>query len=502
MPTRFRTSNQSYHAATHHSTFALAPELRSDSQLTYEDIPRSENAKREDLRLLRVKKWLDDLVRPSDLSDADYATFVRYCSEFFLDSGNLWRKDSHGAHKIVATPDRRLQIIRAAHDDIGHKMIFATKALIALRFWWPNVKADIAWFIRTCHYCQLRQTRNLLIPPTVATPAPLFAKVYIDTMHMPASGGYRYLVQGRCSLAYYPEFRMLRKENARTLGDWVFEDIICRWGSLAEIVTDNGPAFIAALEYLAKRYHIRHIRISGYNSRANGLVERAHFDVRQSLYKAVDGDESKWSLGAHTVFWAERVTVRRRMGCSPYFVITGSHPLLPLDISEATYLQPPPDSILSSTDLIARRAIALQKRSGDLQVLFSKVYEARLEAAKRFEIVHKRTIRDYNFTRGDLVLMRNTQIEKSLDRKMRPRYLGPLIVIARNFGGAYVLCELDGSVLHRPIAAFRVLPYLARKSILLPPNFADIDADRLRQLQTTAEVDEDMYEPDIEPEDD
>jgi hypothetical protein len=108
------------------------------------------------------------------------------------------------------------------------------------------------------------------------------------------------------------------------------------------------------------------------------------------------------------------------MGCSPYFAATGSHPLLPLDIAEATYLQPPPDSILSLTDLIARRAIALQKRSADLEQLYSKVYTARLEAAKCFELIHSRTIRDYNFAKGDLVLMRNTQIEKSLDRKMRP----------------------------------------------------------------------------------
>ena len=98
--------------------------------------------------------------------------------------------------------------------------------------------------------------------------------------------------------------------------------------------------------------------------------------------------------------------------------------------------------------------------------------------------------------------MRNTQIEKSLNRKMRPRYLGPLIVIARNFGGAYILCELDGSVLHCPIAAFRVLPYLAWKSIPLPPDFADIDEEHLKQLRTTVEVDEDMYEPEIELDDD
>jgi hypothetical protein len=180
------------------------------------------------------------------------------------------------------------------------------------------------------------------------------------------------------------------------------------------------------------------------------------------------------------------------MGCSPYFAATGSHPLLPLDIAEATYLQPPPHSILSSTDLITRRTITLQKRSTNLEQLYSKVYTARLEAVKRFELVHQRTIRDYNFVKGDLVLMRNTQIEKSLNRKMRPRYLGPLIIIDRNYGGAYVLCELDGSVLHRPVAAFRILPYLARKSIPLPPNFLDIDPKRLDELRTTEEVDDDI----------
>jgi hypothetical protein len=163
---------------------------------------------------------------------------------------------------------------------------------------------------------------------------------------------------------------------AKTIRDWIFEDILCRWGSLCEIVTDNGPAFLKALGYLSKRYHIEHIRISGYNSRANGLVERPHFDVRQSLFKAVDGDQKRWSQGAYPVFWAEHITVRRRMGCSPYFAVTGSHPLIPLDISEATYLQPAPYSVLSTTDLIACRAIALQKRTQDINRLYSKVYSA------------------------------------------------------------------------------------------------------------------------------
>jgi hypothetical protein len=59
------------------------------------------------------------------------------------------------------------------------------------------------------------------------------------------------------------------------------------------------------------------------------------------------------------------------MGCLPYFAVTGSHPLIPLDISEVTYLQPPSDSILSTTDLSAHHVIALQKQSQDLAVLYT-----------------------------------------------------------------------------------------------------------------------------------
>jgi hypothetical protein len=466
--------------------------IRPDS---YNTVPRSDQAHKADDRIRQVQQWHSDLRRPVGLSDAKYETFLRYCTEFFVDSEKLWRKDYKGEHKLVVSQDRRLFILTSAHDDAGHHGFFATRSLVTLRYWWPFMGNDIAWFVKTCHICQTRQTRNVLIPPVVATPAPLFAKIYVDTMHMPVSSGFKFIVQGRCSVGHWPEFDMLRVETAKTIGDWLLKCFIYRWGTLVEIVSDNGAPFVKAIEYLSKRYHINHIRISGYNSRANGIVERSHFDVRQALYKAAEGDQSKWASVAYSVFWADRITIRRRMGCSPYFAVTGTHPLLPFDIAEATFLLPPPNSVLSTTDLIARRAIALQKRREDLSRLHSKVWQARLDAALRFERDHSQTIKDFNFKLGDLVLLRHTAIEKALNRKMRARYTGPLIVITRNKGGAYIIAELDGSLFDRPIAAFRLIPYFARRQIALPPldQLLDVSMERLRELQDTTFADADEY---------
>ncbi|KAG5633960.1 hypothetical protein DXG03_006452, partial [Asterophora parasitica] len=207
----------------------------------------------------------------------------------------------------------------------------------------------------------VQQTRKILIPPIVDTPMPLFSKIYVDTIYLLASGSFKMVIQGCCSLAHYPEFHVLHWETTAILGEWIYQDIICHWGRLQKIITNNSSAVIKVATYLAKKYHIHHIRISGYNSCSNGIMEQPHFDIHQAMFNTANGVQSKWHSTIYAVFWAERIMVQKCMGCSPYYAATGTHLLLLLDIMESTYLQPPPDSILSTTNLIAHHAIALQK---------------------------------------------------------------------------------------------------------------------------------------------
>jgi len=281
-------------------------------------------------------------------------------------------------------------------------------------------------------------------------------------MHMPTSQGFSYIVQACCSLSAWPEWRMLRRETARTLGAFIFEEILCRWGGVEEIVTDNGTPFVAALDWLAAKYGIRHIRISAYNSKANGIVERSHRTIRDSLVKACNGDITQWPTLAPHVFWADRVTTRKSTAHTPFYMAHGVEPLLPLDITEATFLMPEFTAILSTHELLAARARQLAKRDEDLAHIHERILASRFASVKDFERRFANTISDRTFERGDLVLVLNKKIEPASNAKCKPRYFGPMVIVSRSPGGSYCLAEVDGTDSKLKFAAFRLIPYHAR----------------------------------------
>ncbi|ESK81533.1 hypothetical protein Moror_15658, partial [Moniliophthora roreri MCA 2997] len=178
-------------------------------------------------------------------------------------------------------------------------------------------------------------------------------------------------------------------------------------------------------------------------------------------------------------------------GCSPYFLVTGAEPILPLDIVESTWLVHTPDRILTHEELIGYHALALAKHRTHVQEMMEKVDEIKQQNLRQFEREFINKIKEYDFKPGTLVQMHNTAIEKELDRKMYPRYLGPMIVIRRTKGGLYILADMNGAVKKKKVAAFRVLPYHARyEPIELPENIHDLIDLSKEQLEKMLETDD------------
>ena len=69
---------------------------------------------------------------------------------------------------------------------------------------------------------------------------------------------------------------------------------------------------------------------------------------------------------------------------------------------------------------------------------------------------------------GTLVLVKNNRIEVEHNRKPKPRWLGPYIVIQQrgtSYKGSYILAELNGAVMIQRYAAARVRLYYARATL-------------------------------------
>jgi hypothetical protein len=111
-----------------------------------------------------------------------------------------------------------------------------------------------------------------------------------------------------------------------------------------------------------------------------------------------------------------------------------------------------------------------------MQILQQSCLNSKCQFERRFEIqlVHG------SYSPGTLVLIRNTAVEKELNRKTMPRYLGPSKVIQQTQGSSYILTELDRMELSHPIAAFRVHPYIqwsTLRTLSKGPSLHEKDSD-------------------------
>lgn len=286
-------------------------------------------------------------------------------------------------------------------------------------------------------------------------------------MKMPEAKGKSWIVACRDDMSSVSKGRALALDNARALASFFVEQIIFRYGTVGEVVTDNGPSLRGEFSRIVNKYNIHQIKISPYNSRANGVVERGHFTIREALVKMCRGEISKWPTLLPAALFADRITIRRATGFSPYYLLHGIHPILPCDLAEVTFMIPQPKERLTDTELLIAQTHQIAKMPDDLNRARETLSKSRFRSKEAFEAKFGRRIHQTSFKTGDFVLIRNTQNEKTvaINRKIKNRYMGPYRVVRETWGKAYVIEELNGNVLRTSVATFQLIPYVKREHL-------------------------------------
>jgi transposase InsO family protein len=190
--------------------------------------------------------------------------------------------------------DRR-PVFEAFHS-LAHPGIRASKRLVSSRVVWPRMAADIASWCRDCVSCQrakvTKQATTAVAP--IPIPAKRFSHIHVDLVGpLPASAdGFKYIFTIIDRSTRWLEAVPLRDMEANSCVTALLHHWICKFGVPAANTTDRGRQFISSIwSSTCQQLGIEHIMTTAYHPQSNGMVERSHRQVKDSLRARLAGPD-------------------------------------------------------------------------------------------------------------------------------------------------------------------------------------------------------------------
>ena len=113
----------------------------------------------------------------------------------------------------------------------------------------------------------------------------------------------RYIITGTDYVTKWAEAKAIRKADALATAQFMYENIITRFGCPREIVSDRGSHFLnETIEVLTAKFMISHKKSTPYYPRANGQVESTKKILVAILMKSATCTDSELKLTA--ALWA------------------------------------------------------------------------------------------------------------------------------------------------------------------------------------------------------
>jgi hypothetical protein len=418
---------------------------------------------------LVLGRYLEKLQRPDGLTDQQYQQLRKKSRKFLVRDGLLFKrggKRNIPPRRVIGTEDRRMEVLKELHDEIGHRGREGTYGLIARRYQWKGMYSDVAKFVESCEECQRRKKMRYEEPLHPTWSIMVWEKIGVDSVYMPSSvEGYGYIVFARDGLSGWVEGRALRELDSLSVAHFVYEDVICRHGLPQRIVMDGGAENLDLTKSLLERYRVKNVHISPYHPQSNGLVERGHGPLVNALSKYTRDGPADWVRYLSLALWSDRITTRRSTGYTPFELVYGRDCLLPVDLDVMSWRVIDWEDVRDREQLLGARIRQLDER-----VIAETRAAAELEASRRtnksyFDNAKRLRPEHQRLSVGDLVLLHNFHKERSISRRMKldDNWIGPYRIYEVSPSGFYRLKEMDGTRLAKSVAGNRIKRFFTRR---------------------------------------
>ena len=254
--------------------------------------------------------------------------------------------------------------------------------------------------IQQCTRCLRRKT-----PSHVAPLQPIHVTQPLELVHMdylslePSKGNIENVLVitdhfTRYALAY-PSKTQTAQATARILWD----NFICHYGFPEKFISDQGRNFESDLiKELCKIAGVKKLHTTPYHPQGNGQCERFNSTLCNMLGTLSEEEKSDWKSYLGCMTHAYNCTKHASTTYSPYYLMFGRHPRLPIDVEFGL-----PKSNSGDNSSKSRYVQKLRRR---LNYAFQKATKVANQQANKYKSSYDKSIKGPQLQEKDLVLVK------------------------------------------------------------------------------------------------
>ena len=296
------------------------------------------------------------------------AAYVKAKEHLLIKNGLLYWKTRQGqADEIVfqfIVPQRhRGAALDGCHREAAHQGQCRSIAFMQERFWWPGMTRDLRNRIKKCSRC-----RKYEAAPPVAPTKPLTCSgpgelLHVDftsieeTVPLKEDPVIRNVLVLQDHFSKYVVAYVVKDQTARTAAETLRIRYFGLFGAPAYLVSDQGKAFMGhVITHLCELYGVQKLRTSPYHAQTNGQVERMNQTIIRMIGKLKEDKKACWSEHLPELLMAYNATRSTVTGYSPYYLLFGRWPRIPVDYLFPTLRDSPHQTKMEVS------VVAMQKR--------------------------------------------------------------------------------------------------------------------------------------------
>ena len=271
------------------------------------------------------------------------AAYVKVKEQLVIKNGLLYRKTRQGqADEIMfqfVVPQRhRGATLDGCHREVAHQGQCRSTTLMQGRFWWPGMTRDLRNRIKKCGCC-----RKYEATPPVAPMKPLTCSGPGELLHVDFTSIEETVPLKEdpviCNVlvlqdhfSKYVLMYVVKDQTACTAAETLRKGYFGLFGAPAYLVSDLGKAFTGhVITHLCELYGMQKLRTSPYHAQTNGQVECMNQTIICMIGKLEEDRKACWSEHLPELLLAYNATCSAVTGYSPYYVLFGRRPRIPVD---------------------------------------------------------------------------------------------------------------------------------------------------------------------------